>query len=252
MKTYSVYLKKIFFGIVIILSIIGLFSTLSFFGSLLSRHTEDGILVNNEPNQINKSKSKTDNSNDNIDNDFRLSSSIILKGSNYSIMEVMVKGGNSNSLYKRAGINNYYFINALFYNQKTGSYKLLFDKKVILLNPFPGIGENDSSNSKIFFLAVSENTDGDKYLTENDNHILFSCEKDGSNLKQITDSKLSVEDYKYLDKTNLLITVLKPEKDKPKEKWERSYLQYDLTKEKIIRDNIYNLSFDKAIEIFNK
>ncbi|QQS36164.1 MAG: hypothetical protein IPM56_18310 [Ignavibacteriales bacterium] len=241
-KTKIVFAAAVLLFVSVIVLVI-----MSFSGSHgIDAKTEGVIVENNFSDQSGQTEAITEIS-------FHYSEPQNIYGTDYSMMRVIAQGlDESSELYKRGKYDYPYVVNILFYNLSKDNFRLLFNRKVLILESLSRYTHIDSSTSRLFFTVVNKDNNEDGYLNEEDNHILFSTDRIGDNLFQITSADENVESYIFLGNDKVLITVTTPEKEKPRETWKWKYLLYDLKSNDVNPKNRFNSSLQDAWNLFWK
>ena len=127
--------------------------------------------------------------------------------------------------------------NIAFYNSKTAAYHLLSEKKMLIQsfeNKYLNTNENRNESKKyIFYNIITDDTNGDKFFSNEDASYLFISDKTGKNLKQISPANYDLQSWSFINSSNKIIMVLKKDSDKNKifdEKDEVTTFVYDVEK----------------------
>ena len=127
------------------------------------------------------------------------------------------KGSGDRLLYKDMPESNYW--NIAFYNSKTAEYNLLSEKKMLIKNYVTKNSEeftNTFSKKYISYDIIADDTNGDKFYSDDDATYLFVSDKAGKNFKQISPSNYDLLNWEYVSSSNKIIMRLKKDSDKNK------------------------------------
>lgn len=112
--------------------------------------------------------------------------------------------------------------NILFYNSHSKEYHLLTKNKILIENNYsdePNIyaGESKISPNHIFYIARTEDYNNDKVIDTDDPAYLFSTDRKGYDLRQLSPSGYNLGYWRYIQHTNKVVLSVNVDKNGNKE-----------------------------------
>jgi hypothetical protein len=160
---------------------------------------------------------------------FEFYNPIIIERSNYIMLPLGIKqksaitGGFSSVSAGRRGAFSYSaasnqnysnatgrYRNIMFYNNATGASHLLLDKKGIISSIYYPSNKKENYVKFLMFAISDKDTNGDGYITGDDETIVYMSDLSGKNLTQITPANTQFLDWNMDEKgTYILISIVK-------------------------------------------